>query len=170
MNEQRRRKARALKGHSVTSLFVFFLIGLFALLAVTLTFIGMRAYRSLSEASVGNSEGQIALSYLLSKVRASDRAGGVRLEEHDGLTVLCLNEDIDGEAYETRIYYDAGALREYFCEAGEPFDSELGEALCDLKALEVSLQTPRLLYVEAVQKDGRRQRLHIALRGGEAMP
>lgn len=162
MSEPGRRKT--LGAHSVSGVFVFCLVGMFAVLAVTLTLVGFRAYRSVSDASVQNSEGQIALSYLLHKVHG---AADVKLASRDGVSLLCLGEDIHGQRYETRIYFLDGRLWEYFCPEDDPFDAEWGEAIADLTDLTIRAEGPRMLLAEAVQPNGERQRLHIALRTGE---
>lgn len=158
---------KALNAHSVSGVFVFFLIGMFAVLAATLTPVSFRAYRSVSQASAKNSEGQIALSYLLGKVHSAEAVG---LQTVDGTDVLCLGETIDGESYETRIYYADGALREYFCPRENPFDRELGAVIADLASLSIQEADARTLLIEAVQPDGKRQSLHISLVAGEVGP
>lgn len=168
MSEMKR--APVMDRHSVSNIFVFFLIGLFAVLAVMLTLISVRAYRSVSQASVNNSEGQIALSYLINKVRSSDVEKGVSLKTLEGVTVLCLEEAWEGDTYETRIFFKDGTVQEYFCDQQDAFDPEDGEPIASLNALSMTMEQPWLLAVEAVQPDGRKQSLHIALRTGEAQP
>lgn len=153
--------------HSVSSLFVFFLIGLFAVLAVTLTLVGVRAYRSVSDASVNNSEGQIALSYLLNKVHSGDQEGGVQLKTLNGQQVLCLRETVEEQVFETRIYFAAGALREYYALEEEEFDPEMGEPIATLQGLSMEMTQPWLLKAQAVQPDGKQQEISVALRAGE---
>lgn len=162
MSEARQKKS--LDAHSVSGVFVFFLVGMFAVLAATLTLVSFRAYRSVSQTSSQNSEGLIALSYLFNKVHSAEE---VALENCRGTDVLRLGESVDGAAYETRIYYADGALREYFCQRDEPFDGELGAEIARLDALSFQKDSPRLIRVEAVQPDGKRQSLHIALGAGE---
>ena len=153
------------RNHAVSSLFVFCLIAVFALLATVLTLFGIRAYRSVYDASAGNSESQTALSYLVNKLHSADRAQGVEIRAEGGRDVLVLAEPLDGTIYETRIYCDGGSLREYFCEQGEPFDAELGEELASLNALRLTLEKPWLIRVELDQPDGRQLSAHVALRG-----
>ncbi len=159
---------RAGRGHVISGFFVFCLIGLFAVLATTLTLVGINAYRSVYEASAGNSEGQIALSYLRGKVRAYDGAGRVVVETMDGLDVLCLRETIDGEMYETRIYCADGGLREYFCAVGDAFDPSLGEGLTELRSLAMRFEEPWLIRADIIKMDGTPQTAYMALRAKEA--
>ena len=100
----------AITNHAIGGLFIFCLIALFAVLAVTLTLTGMKAYQSVNEASVGNSEAQIVLSYLLNKTHAMDTSGAVSIQEEQGVEYLCLDEYWDDEVYQTRIYAQDGQM------------------------------------------------------------
>ena len=159
----------AAREHTISGFFVFCLIGLFAVLTAVLTLFGVRAYRNVNEAAAMNSDGQIALSYLQNKAHSWDREDAVLLESRDGTEVLTLRERIDGVDYETRIYYYDGNLCECFCEADEPFDETLGEALAPLDAFSMELVKPWLLRVTLKPSGGGEQSAHIALRAGEVV-
>lgn len=167
MNKQKR--THVLHGHAVSGLFVFCLLCMFALLATTLTLVGINAYRSVNEAATSNSEQQIALSYLVNKLHAFDRAGGISVMESDSVQVLCLRETFDDELYETRIYCADGSLCEYFCEASEPFDAEMGIPLTQAAKMRISIKNPNLVLIEVIREDGSLSGAHVALRSGEAV-
>ena len=158
----KRRKVPAM--HAVSGFFVFCLIGAFALLASTLVLAGVSAYRGVYDTSVSGSEQQTALSYLINKIHAYDMRGGVVAGE-DG--VLRLPDEVDGVAYETRIFCNGSMLCEYYCEAGQPHDAELGQPVAVVESMRLYYETPALVHVEVVC-DGRTAHAHIALRtGGE---
>lgn len=100
MSERRTVKTR----HAMSGFFVFCLLGLFALLSAVLVMVGIRACQGVQAAADANSEEQIALSYVLNKVRAHDVTDSISLWNTDGRQVLCLKENLDGEWYETRIF------------------------------------------------------------------
>ena len=131
--------------HSIPSVFLFLLIGMFAVSALLLTLIGTQVYRSVTDAAVGNVDSQMVLSYLCNKVRAFDAEGGVSLTEHNGIPVLSLYEDVDGQPYETSIYLYQGTMRESFMPAGNPFIPENGEVLIEVSALEFRFVFKHLL-------------------------
>ena len=164
--------------HNITSIFVFFLIGLFAVLAVTLTVIGVRAYNRVSAASVKNSNGQVALSYILNKVHAGnglmsaeDNAESfVQLKNIDGTDVLCLGEKSEWGNYWTYIYFQDGALLECYTSADEDFADvkDAGSVICELESIQMVQEKPWLLHITATQPDGESRSLYIALQGEEA--
>jgi hypothetical protein len=157
----------AITNHAIGGLFIFCLIALFAVLAVTLTLTGMKAYQSVSEASAGNSEAQIVLSYLLNKTHAMDVSGAVSIHEEQGLEYLCLDEYWEDEVYQTRIYAMDGQMLEYYCGAEDEFSPELGDPLADVQELSFAMESPRLLAVSVTLPDGTEEQLHIALRSQE---
>lgn len=156
-------------GHAVSGFFVYCLLCLFALLATTLVMVGTRAYHSVYDSTAANSDEQIALSYLLNKVRSYDVSGGIELRKVDGIDTLCLQESIGGVPYETRIYCMDNSLYEYYCEKSDPFDPKLGERLTEAASMEIGLVEPRLLRIEIAHTDGSVSSAHIALRVGEAV-
>ncbi len=162
-----KQRGNAMTNHAVGGLFIFCLIALFAVLAVTLTLTGMRAYQSVNEASIGNSEAQIVLSYLLNKTHAMDATDAVSIQEVDGIQYLCLDEVYDTEVYQTRIYALDGQMQEYYCGAADPFEPELGNPLADVKQLSFAMESPRMLTVSVTLPDGTQEELHIALRTQE---
>lgn len=157
----------ATREHTISGFFIFCLIGVFAVLLATLTLFGVRAYSSVHEASTVNSEGQIAISYLQNKVHSGDSSGNVAITSEGGVQLLILHETLDGEAYETRIYYHDGSLCECFCRADEPFDPALGSPLTELESFDIQAVEPWLIRVTLKQRGGGEQAAHIALRSGE---
>lgn len=163
--------------HNITGIFIFFLIGLFAVLSITLTVIGVRAYNRVSSSSVKNSESQIALSYILNKIHSNDSLSSaeddassfVSVKNLNGMEVLCLGESGDWGTYWTYIYYNDGALRECYTSADEDFASmmDAGSVICELKSIEMNQESSSLIRITATQPDGQSQSLYIALRGEE---
>ncbi len=154
--------------HSMPSAFLFLLIGLFAVCSLTLTLIGTRVYRHVTDDAAGNSDSQMVLSYLCNKVRTFDTQGSITLTTLNGIPVLCLSEDVDGEPYQTEIYVYQGTLRESFGSASDPFNPENGENLVEVSALQFSLISPNLLETTVVLPNGDTRTLRMALRAGPA--
>ena len=100
-----------------------------------------------------------SLSYVANKVRAADR---VSLETRDGLSVLVLTQEFDGDLFETCIYYTGGVLREWFAEAATPFSPEKGETVTALSSFSIE-EEDGLLAVTSAGRDGQPHTLHIAL-------
>ncbi len=145
--------------HTIDTLFVFLLYGLFALLSMLLILIGSRIYKRTVENTEARGDVRASLSYVANKIRSSDRAA---LETRGSLSVLVLTQTVDGEDFETCIYYTGGALKEYLIEAGSPFHPEKGETVTALTAFSFA-EEDGLLTVTSAGRDGRPHTMHIAL-------
>ena len=116
--------------HSVSGVFVFLLLGIFAVFSTVTVVLGARAYKATSEVTVSHNGSRIASAYLRSMVRTGDVEGTVVMEEIDGIQTVSLCEAYDGEEFRTRLYVYDGMLRELFTAAELPFEPENGETVC----------------------------------------
>ena len=156
---------------AVTAWVVLALILLFAGLSVALIALGGQAYRSILYAADENAQRRASVGYVVGRVRAFDREEAVRVErmtlDNAELDVLILTEDIDGEAYETRIYCADGRLREQFVSADTALESvQDGETIAMLTGFEVK-QEPGMLEMGFVYPDGQRDVVHAVLHSGQ---
>ena len=136
--------------HAISGLFVFILLGVFAVLSTVMVLMGAKVYRSTVDQFDAHNSARIAPAYVRSMVRAEDEQGVVRLEEAEGLQTITMLHSYDDEAYVTRIYCYEGQLYEWFSDAENPFVPEDGEAVCPCEALEAEL-SDGLLSVRILQ-------------------
>ena len=131
---------RKLAQHSISGVFVFALLGVFAVFATVMVLFGVKAYKATAERAGVHNASRIASAYLRSMLRSDDEAEAVRLETLDGVDTLSLLNVYDGDEYATRIYVWDGMLYEWFMEAAEPFSPEDGETVCEAEAMTVSAE------------------------------
>lgn len=152
---------------AVSGVFVFLLVGLFAVSALTLMLIGTQVYRNVTDAGAQSSQSQQLVSYLGNKLRASDAAGSVSVDDRDGLNVLCLRETYEDEEYVTLIYGYEGTVYEQLLPASEAFDPEAGQSIADAQSLSFSLSEPGLMTLSVTEASGESRVLHVALRSAK---
>ena len=140
-----------LSSHAVSGLFVFLLLGVFAVFSTVMVLLGVKAYRGAVERTEAHNASRIASAYIRSMLRADDEAGAFSLESCEGLVgepgaeetvtvnVLTLRNDY-GEEYITRIYVYDGFLREWFTRASEPFYPDQGEVVCPAEELTAEIK------------------------------
>ena len=145
-------KRMRLTPHAMSGVFVFLLLGLFAVFSILMVMFGVRAYRSAAELSGIHGRSRIASAYLRSMLRGNDGEGALRLETVDGVDTVTLLSSYDGEEYVTRLYVYDGYLREWFTEASEPFEPENGETVCEADAMTAELNGE--LLTVSVETDG----------------
>ncbi len=163
--------------HLISGVFVFLLLGVFAVLSTVMVLLGARAYRGTVERNSTHNTARICSSYLRSIVRADDETGSLRIERMDALVTneddseqqvqvdtIALYNAYDDEAYVTRIYIWDGYLREWFTEASEPFYADAGEVVCAAEEMQASIQDG-LLTVE-VRSGGETVETNVALYAG----
>jgi len=149
--------------HSMQGVFVFVLLGLFALMSTLMVLLGAQMYRGTVDRSTANNEDRVLSAYVRSMVRAEDARGAVGVETYDGVTALALREHIEGTDYVTWIYHYKDQLWEQFTEADYDFDPDGGTEICPVKSFEPTLDGS-LLTVRMTDEKEQACTVQVALR------
>ncbi|MEF9896162.1 MAG: DUF4860 domain-containing protein, partial [Clostridia bacterium] len=88
----------------MSGVLLFVLLGLFALLSTMLILIGAQAYQRVVLRSEEHARERILVGYVMNKARAGENAGGLRIEDAQGVQALVVSQRMDEEMYETWIY------------------------------------------------------------------
>ncbi len=153
------------RGHIISGTFVFLLLGVFAVFSTLMVLLSAQFYRTSVDQTRLHNERRVLCSYLMNVVRGNDAADAVRITQIDGIDVLALGMEEDGERYETRIYCYDGALRELFTDASQPFEPDYGEVICQARRFTPVLLENGLLELRAQDGEGEEHLLHVALHG-----
>ena len=151
--------------HAMAGVFVFLLLGVFAVSGTLMVLMGASAYRSNGERSDRHNTDRIIASFVRSMVRSSDEAGAVLAEEADGLQTVTLAYDDGEDVYLTRIYVYDGKLRERLYSAQEAFEPAMGNEICDAQALQARIDD-EVLHVSIQNDLGEWTDVDVALRAG----
>ena len=150
----------------IAGLAALLLFGVFAVCVVLVLLTGADAYRGLTQRDQSAYSHRTAAQYLTTRVRQADRAGQITVGQFGGEDALLLQEEIDGIAFVTRVYYYDGAIRELFSFADETFEPRDGEEILPAQGLELK-RDGQWLSVSIVNEDGTKQDLTLYLRSGE---
>ena len=112
--------------HGMQGVFVFVLLGLFAVMSTLMVLMGAQMYRGTVSDAHANSDSRLLGAYVRSMVRAEDGRDAVKIEDHDGIKAIAMYETIDDEQYVTWIYQYDGQLYEQFTEADYDFNPDMG--------------------------------------------
>lgn len=159
--------------HAISGLFVFLLLGIFAVFSTVMVLLGVKAYRSAVERTEEHNNQRISSAYIRSMLRAEDEGifaieaceGTVGTGEEEmsvSVETLTLRHDYGGEAYVTRIYLYGGMLREWFTRAEEPFRPDRGEVVCP--AEEMTAEFDDGLLTVHLLAGGEQEEVVLALR------
>ena len=125
--------------HAISGVFVFLLLGVFAVFSTVMVLLGAKAYKATADRAAEHNASRIANAYVRSMVRADDDMDSMSVEDVNGLTAVTMHYDYDGEEYLTRIYVYDGKLWEWFTYAEAEFDPEAGEKVCAADEMKASL-------------------------------
>lgn len=148
--------------HDMTAPAALCLLAAFAASVLLVLLMGAGAYRRLTDRDTAAFQSRTAAQYLATRVRQSNGADTVRVEDFDGISALTVTE---GE-YLTRVYCYDGGLWELYAPAGLDLAPADGERVLDLDGMELTL-ADGLLEAVLTQTDGSTQTVTLSLRGGE---
>ena len=150
--------------HAISGVFVFLLLGIFAIFSTIMVVMGAKAYRGMVEKADVHNSIRVASSYIRTMLRSNDEAGVLRVEDVDGVQTITMENDY-GDIYVTRIYLYDGKLREWFALADIPFEPANGETVCSLDTMQAELKDG-LLHV-VVSEHGTEMEIDYAPRTTE---
>ena len=163
--------------HVLPALFIFLLLGLFAVMSTLLVLYAAQVYNATVDRSQANNISRIIRSFAAGTVRTGDSEGTVsvekyRFEAEDGTPdeIYVLVQRFDGEeGFARRLYCTDGTLWETVSNADRPFHPLDGEtqdrqALCGAKHFYAHITGEGLLEAVFAGTDGASYRVKIALR------
>lgn len=140
----------------VEVLAVLVLLLLLGISAFTLSMAGADSYGKLNGFRDQSSAVRVALAYTEMKIHQYDTAGALETATHPvtGEPALVIRETVEGEDYETWIYYSQGYLREALVLKGQVPTDEFGFEVVALDAYRLIPDTLRKgVFIEAEAKD-----------------
>ena len=155
-------KKKSLSGVLVLLVFAVFMV---SVLLVLLS--GADTVQKLTRRDQRTYQHRTAVQYLTTRVRQSDISGAVAVTEKDGISTLVLTEEIEGCAYETRVYCYDGYLREMFCVKGAALPPTFGEQILPMEDLELDFDG-KTITATLSMTDGSQEymTLHLRSQGG----
>lgn len=161
------------KHHSIAGVFVFLILGLFAVMSMFLVLEGARAYKSTVSMTATHNSQRILHAYVRNAVKSEDCAGAVQVEELSGVTVIKIRQDMlmdatkDEDSFYHYIYCHDGMLMSQFLEENKVFKPEQGEEICEVAECVIRLDG-KMLELTLTDHEGNEYQDRIALRCGTA--
>jgi hypothetical protein len=150
--------------HMVDILFTLALFCVFAASSLMIVIIGAKVYENTVSQMETNYNSRTACSYIRSKVRQSDSSDCINIKETPlGENAIVLEDNINGNTYETWIYQQSGKLMELFIEQGSPVVLENGQELMDISNFNVTYADTNLLLITAEDLDGNQIQMYLAI-------
>lgn len=142
------------KNHSIDSLAALLLFAMYVLFLLFLLLFGAGNYQASVKSLNTNNNLYTAASYITTKFRQHDVPGKTSLTELQGTQTLCFQEDIEGKAYCTYIYFDGSHLKELFTAEGSPADLSMGTDLAQLQNFQIEAVENTFYKITLTDTDG----------------
>ena len=149
--------------HTIAGVFVFLLLGVFAVFSTMLVLFGAQAYRSITERSAEHEADRTLYAYVLNSLRGEDAAGTVGLRSENGMDMVTVAYDDFGESFEKRMYCYDGYLRELLIPAESEFNPAAGEQICEASDFQAQING-NLITIEMTGADGEPHTVETILR------
>ncbi len=152
------------KAWMVNFISIIVTLGIFGISCLLLANIGIRVYKNVVLANDNNFELRTSLSYVATKIRQTDTVGYPKKEQKDGVDVLVLGEEIEGNMFETLIFHKDGSLYEIYQEAGAEYELDYGQETMEIENFSVQLTSTGLVTLTAMNHAGDQESLTVSLR------
>lgn len=133
--------------HAADAVFALVLFFVFALSLLLVLLSGVTAYQKIRDTSENGYSENTCISYISTKVHHGATDDCIYLSVLDGVPAIALDEEIDGAAYVTYIYYYDGYIKEIFTLQGNEFPAESGSNVLPLSSFGFEITQDNLLYV-----------------------
>lgn len=141
---------------------VLAVICMFGISAMMLGSVGASVYKNIAERNLNSFELRSSLSYVKTKINQYDEVGNIAVEERDGIKMLILSEEVQGEIFDTAVYFNKGKLYEITGAKGMKFKPDDGFAILNVDSFEISEDNGLIKLVTT--DDGEIETLYVKLR------
>lgn len=141
---------------------VLAVICMFGISAMMLGSVGASVYKNIAERNLNSFELRTSLSYVKTKINQYDEVGRIAIEERDGITMLILSEEVQGEIFDTAVYFNKGKLYEITGAKGMKFKPDDGFTILNVDSFEISEENGLIKLVTT--DDGEIETLYVKLR------
>lgn len=142
---------------------VLAVICMFGISAMMLGSVGASVYKNIAERNLNSFELRTSLSYVKTKINQYDESGKLTIEERDGIKMLILSEEVEGETFDTAVYFNKGKLYEITGVKGMKFKPDDGFAILSVDSFEIA-EDNGLVKLVTTDDDGESETLYVKLR------
>lgn len=142
---------------------VLAVICMFGISAMMLGSVGASVYKNIAERNLDSFELRTSLSYVKTKINQYDEMGKISVEERDGLKMIVLSEEVEGEIFDTAVYFNKGKLYEITGAKGMKFKPEDGFEILSVDGFEIT-EKNGLVKLVTTDDDGESETLYVKLR------
>lgn len=123
------------KESKLTDLLALLVLAVFAVCVLMVLMTGTGVYRRLLDGGEAGFAERTCVRYITTRAH---QAPALSVEDFEGISALSVPEEIDGERYQTLVYWHEGYIRELYCAQGARLYPEDGEKVLASEAMTFS--------------------------------
>ncbi len=154
---------RERRRHSIELVFILSLFLLFAISSITAILFGISIYSHTFSSMNRGYSSRTFTAYITEKIRQSDAAGSLYIDDSDDYERLVLTQTINGEVYSTSLYEYDGFLYELFSKADIKLSPDAGQKILPLSELDFEFASPTLLRVRYTDEFEKNAVVYVSL-------
>lgn len=145
--------------HNTDSFFVLLVLLIIGVIISLVLLFSLRSYEGIAKKTEDNFELRTSIMYLSNKIKAFDEEGCIEVGKFGEGTALVLNQEIEGVAYETKIYMYENNITELFTEKGNELDPVVGTPITQANGFEVEESEKGVLKITVTSPEGNKKSL-----------
>lgn len=134
------------KIYLLSDISILFLLLLLIISLFLITSMGVLSYNKIEKNSSQNYLTRLSTYYLYHKVKEFDKIGGIDIINAPQGDIIILNDNIDNQTYETRIFMEDGKLIEKFSLKGK-YDDVEGMYISDIGNFKAEFENDNLIHI-----------------------
>lgn len=142
------------RNHMIDFIFPVVLLFVFAISALVVTLFAANVYEGAVKDSARNDAARTSLSYVAEKIHSADKKDAVSMGKFDGCNAIVIADEINGEKYNTYIYYHDGQLKELFAKDGADFAASNGSEIIEVSDFSIEKKADGIYRFTCTDKDG----------------
>ena len=122
-------KRKAASRGGISGVFVFVLMGIFALVSTLMVLFGARAYRNITQRADENNAARVLSAFVRSSLVGEDEAGRLELREEGGVQTLCFLSSDSGDDAGGEIEFEDDFWEDTGDDTGDDFEEDTEAAI-----------------------------------------
>ena len=147
------------RSHSIDTLFVITLLGLFLIFLLMMLLFSAQDYRTAVAGTQVNNNLYTASAYITAKFRQHDSSETISIDTLDGSPALCMTDTVNDTPYVTYIYLKDQHLKELFTAAGNTPSAQMGTDIASLNDFQIEQESGDFYRITLEDSDGNRSSL-----------
>lgn len=139
------------------------IFALFSFFALILIITAINSYKSVSAATDENNQLRSTVSYITSKLHASDDGSSINVSSKDNTKLLSIEQTLSDDKYENYLYVKDGALYEQLLSKNDDINLDDGNFISKISSFNIEKVSRGLYKITAVTESSKKLETYVNL-------